>query len=228
MNQQVEQIKANKILLDRHAEQGNLLIAELKRLKNSLPILTISLRNNTLKYTTQYADSYSGQKISLTDLGLPEHRKELLEVLFLENDESKKTEIYDMVYENKAMTIKIATETLRILWELHHAAIDLAEKKRMELLYVKILAGNKFVFNFMNYKHGEPDGLTKKIVDDFIAFCEIDVCTNEKPSLIGDLKVLSYLVDNKLPYIELYNNIITKAKQWLSGGYKSVYTIDAK
>lgn len=230
MNQvnQNDQIEALKNIIKRHAEQGKLLVAELERLEKSLPKLTIFLRDETFTVATNYVNSYSNKGISLTDLGVPDHRKNLLEVLFSETDASKKTEIYDMVYGNKGMTIKIATETLRMLWELYHAATVVDEKKRMETLYNKILAKNKFVYNFMNYKHGEPDGLTRKIVNDFIAFYDTAVCTNNKPYLKDDLNVLLYLVDRNLPYIELYNNIIVKVKQWLTKGYSSVYTIAVK
>lgn len=217
----VSQIEVIKNLINASEQQTKLLKAELQRLEDSIPKLTIHLgQNKTYTFKSEHIHCYSGNIIDLRTIYHSKIREELLYILFNGNCVS---DTYEYIYGNGKLSLISACEILKVLKIIYQNAIEVNEKERIKAVYNIVLAKNMYVVNFMNSR----DAMTEVIIKEFTRFYK-DIYDRFKdtPNIDADLNILLYLVNNKLSYTEVYDKIIINTKKWLLEYYTCMYTIE--
>lgn len=221
MNNRINQIEAIKSLISTSEQQTKLLKAELQRLEDSIPKLTIHLgQNKTYVFKSEHVNCYSGNIIDLKTIYHNKIREELLYVLFNGNSVS---DTYKYIYGNGKLSLISVYEMLKVLKIIYQNAIEVNEKERIKAVYNIVLAKNMYVVNFMNSR----DAMTEVIIKEFTRFYK-DIYDRFKdtPNIGADLSTLLYLVNNKLSYTEVYDKIIIDTKKWMLEYYTCMYTIE--
>lgn len=213
------QIEAIKSLINTSEQQTKLLKAELKRLEELTPKLTVRFSaRNTYVFKTDYVKCYPGGTIDLSTLNHTQNREELLNILFGSNTNNN---VYKAIYDNLGFSIAGGYQALRLLRDIYHIANNAAEKERIKVVYDKVLAKNMYVVNFKDC----GNNLTENIIAELKRFYDI-IKHNVSGDPIEDINALSYLVKNKLAYIEVYDNVLVHVNKWLSADYACMYSIE--
>lgn len=220
-NNQIEAINAIKNIIETNEQQTKLLKTELRKLEDSIPKLTIHLGiEDTYVFKTKHINCYPENIINMMLVYHSKNTKELLHILF-DNDNTSDT--YEYIYNDVECPIFITCEILGLLRKIYHIANEVNEKERIKKVYNIFLAKNMHIINFVNNRNN----LTEDIIIKFMDFCEYISWHTANSSIVHEgSHVLLYLVKNKLAYAEVYDKVMIEVKEWISGYYAYMYTIE--